>query len=524
MSTTRPDRQRHCTHASRQLASTLGILALVTAPLACGSDTTPESNPGSGGVTGSGATGGATPGSGGTGTGATGGVASGGATNNTGGGSGSTATGGSGGSAPVGNAVFTVNASISPEIATVGIVEWSIDKTIDSAHIAFGRQQGSFEYQAMVEAPAASNRTLLLGMKPATTYYFQIVAEGGGETYQSEVYTIDTGYLANGLPPVTINDVIPGAAYGGFTVYCNGISGATGGMVPQSTWAMIFDRDGDYVWAYPLTGTAVAGCSRARMAFDGQHLWAGNFSNVSPDGALLRISMDGLSADTYEFPGRHHDFAVLPNNHVLFYEQENGGGGIGAGEGQDILYELDPETRQVTELYQENRDFSQQISESGAHTNQINFWPELNAISFSMRHTSTIGVISYPGAELLTVFGGPLSDFAQIDISGQHGHHLLADSILIFDNEHDSRVVEYSYDKNTGQAEQIFEYTSDVRAVFFGDVKRLPNGNVLVTYSPNGVIHEVNSAEALVREITVTSMGYTEHRTTLYGPPPPFGD
>jgi hypothetical protein len=46
-----------------------------------------------------------------------------------------------------------------------------------------------------------------------------------------------------------------------------------------------------------------------------------------------------------------------------------------------------------------------------------------------------------------------------------------------------------------------------------------------VTYSTSGVIHEVSAAGTLLREITTSaSLGYSEHRATLYGPPPPFDE
>jgi hypothetical protein len=56
-------------------------------------------------------------------------------------------------------------------------------------------------------------------------------------------------------------------------------------------------------------------------------------------------------------------------------------------------------------------------------------------------------------------------------------------------------------------------------------VKELANGNLYVTYSTSGVIHEISATGTLLRSITTTgSLGYSEHRATLYGPPPPFDE
>jgi hypothetical protein len=236
--------------------------------------------------------------------------------------------------------------------------------------------------------------------------------------------------------------------------------------------------------------------------------------------------MDGLSTADYSFPGRHHDFAVLPNNHILYYEQENGGGYEDGSEGPDIISELDPDSGVSTQLYHENTDFSVQIGESGAHTNQINYVPHLDAISFSLRHTSTIGLISYPDATLLGVFGGPLSDF-EISWDVQHGHQVLESSILIFNNNGTnagSSILEFEYDLGTGVASNILDYSSGNSSQAFGDVKRLSNGNTFITYSSTGVIHEIDGAGNLLHEVTTDSIGYSEHRKSLYGPPPPFDE
>jgi hypothetical protein len=55
-------------------------------------------------------------------------------------------------------------------------------------------------------------------------------------------------------------------------------------------------------------------------------------------------------------------------------------------------------------------------------------------------------------------------------------------------------------------------------------VKELPNGNYFVTYSTSAVMQEIDASLNLLREVTTTeSIGYSEHRATLYGDPPPYG-
>jgi hypothetical protein len=107
----------------------------------------------------------------------------------------------------------------------------------------------------------------------------------------------------------------------------------------------------------------------------------------------------------------------------------------------------------------------------------------------------------------------------------QHGHHLLADSIIIYANRYSdantSAVVEYTMD-----GEQTFFYESGDFSANLGDVQRLPGGNTLVTFSNDSLLHEVDPDGNLVLEIDGggDAMGYSLWRETLYGPPPDIGD
>ena len=219
------------------------------------------------------------------------------------------------------------------------------------------------------------------------------------------------------------------------------------------------------------------------------------------------------------------DFTVLPDNHVLYVEREREYSPMET-ESQGIIKELDPESGQSTELYQENTDFEQQISEKGAHTNLLCRVPELNAISFSMRHTSTIGVLDYDTHQLMTVFGGPISDY-DISWDTQHGHQLTDKTLLVFNNNGSnggSSILEFEYDMNAHTATKIFDYSPGVSSMAFGDVKRLPGGNLFITFSTSGVFHELDPSGNLLRVIETDALGYSTQRKDLYGPPPPEGD
>ncbi len=475
------------------------------------------------------ATGGGDPGTSGAGSG-TGGVGPG--TGGVGPATGGSAPG-SGGAAPGtggaagGTASFTVKVELSSAIPTVGIATWSLATPVDSATIEFGRDAASFELQAPVDLGSSDHRTLLLGMKPNTKYFVRVTASGGGQTHVSEVATVTTGFLPNGMPVQTISDTNAGALYagGGFTTVCTGYTMGSGFSDPTvDSWAFTFDRDGDIVWAYDLSDTIVSTCTHARMSRDGRSMWIGNFGNTTPDGALMRISMDGLGTPSeYSLPGRSHDFAILPDEHIVYFGRD----GADSGMLPESLWELDPDTGATTLLYSEVTDYGDVFDERGGHTNQVTYVPELNAISFSMYFINAIGLISYPGGQLLATFGGDKSTFPGMSWSGQHGHDVYADHISIFNNTGSnggSDVLRFQFDLQSGTATALPTYSSGRSSQAFGDVKELPNGNYFVTYSTSAVMQEIDASLNLLREVTTTeSIGYAEHRATLYGDPPPYG-
>jgi len=538
-----------------QLAPPLLFSTLLLAT-ACGSNDAPSGAAGSSGTSGNGGSsptggsGGSSPTGGSGGAGAVGGGGSSGSSGSagSGGASGTSGTSGTSGGSNGTESAFTASVTTSSAIPTVGIVTFSVNATIDSATIDFGRDQNNYEYHAPVDLAEPMYRTLLLGMKPDTQYYARITATGGGKTYISQAYPVMTGFLPNGLPALTVTDHDATKLYagGGFTVNCTGLTtggiagGGTGGAT--ESFAFVFDKDGDPVWAYELTDTTVAGCSRARMSPDGKFMWAGNFNNAADMGAVLRVAMDGLGEPkSIAIAARNHDFAFLPNGHLLYWEQQNGGGysdmnGVecransssDCTEGPDTIREMDPDTLAVTDIYDETRDFASLFTTKGSHTNQANYVPALNAISFSMRHSNTIGLISYPDAKLLAIFGGELSQFDAMDWQVQHGHEMHADHLWVFNNNGEnggSAILGFDLDLSAKTATRTLTYESGTTSGAFGDVKELPNGNLFVTYSTAGTFHEITQTGTLLRELkTNGSLGYSEHRSTLYGKAPPFAD
>jgi hypothetical protein len=419
---------------------------------------------------------------------------------------------------------------LSPNVPTVAIAQWSTSRDradVREASIHYALSDSSRELVAPVDlerdvvagSATLAFRTPLLGMKQLSDYsvYVELTTDKGTE--RSSEVSVHTGFLPPQIPRVRVEDSAAGDLYGGFTVACTG----PGGGEP---WAFIWDGDGDVVWAHPLAETSLDACTRARLSYDGRALWVGDLNLGGTGGTLAKLDLAGQQAPiSYALPGRHHDFAILPNGNILYFKQETSDEAV-PGAKRDVLYEFNPDTTASLLLYDELTDFGEAIAETPAHTNYIAFVPHLNAISFSMLTSNTIGLVSYPEGTLLSTFGGIGSDF-DMSWTKQHGHQVLDGELLVFSNEGPnlkSIVLEYAIDLEAATSQAGNQYVSDDQTITFGDVKRLPNGNQLITYSNAGALHELNENWQLLRRTETVGIGYVEHRRSLYGPPPPFSD
>jgi len=250
---------------------------------AAGSAGVPGGNGGAGGTAGAAGRGG----DGGT----AGAAAGGGGVGGTAGGAGAAGSGGAGGCA------FTVAASLSTAIPTVGIVTFATDPPdVTTAEIQFGLAAGGPTMTAPVDLTQPDHRTLLLGMKASGSYVFRIVATAAAAACTSADYTLTTGALSRGVlkvPPTIYDDA--GRARGFIVVT------ALGGL------SFVLDADGDPVWWLPSSRPAT---TRTQMSWDGRDVY---LVSMNP-GNVERISMDGLDVDgnVSGLAGAHHDLTAIP--------------------------------------------------------------------------------------------------------------------------------------------------------------------------------------------------------------------
>jgi hypothetical protein len=428
----------------------------------------------------------------------TGGVANAGAKATGGANAGGTSASG-GGATSSGDCAFTVTSKLASEgnsksPTTVGIVTWSVTGTTPtSAKIEFGLDT-SYGMTAPVDLKATNYQTPLLGMKPAKTYHYRVVATGSGGSCNSQDYTITTGAKTTSVSISNFSVKSEANRKRGFIVtsYWQG----TGSAVP-----FIIDADGDIVWWYG--GGPSGGIARARMSVDGKNMWM-VVPALGAGGPVQRVSMDTLDAQTYSSTKASHDICAVSGSTMAYMDYGTSCNGI---------IEIDPSgtTKKVW-------DAQGSVPSSGCHGNSLRYSAKEDVYSYSDLQ-SDVYIVSRAGSvqwKLTSKVSGGNSSWG----GKQHGQHLLDSSIMIFANSgsssNASTAIEYSLDGTLIKKFKSGGYTANL-----GDVQRLPGGNTLINYGNGHVIQEVDASDNVVLEITGgnSSFGYSEWRESLYDAP-----
>jgi len=468
-----------------------------------GSATGGTTSTGSGGAASGGrGAGGTSSGTGGVGTTATGGHSG---TGSGGTGTGTAGTNGAGGGASPGADGFTISVQLASAVkstapGTVGIVTWSLSgATVTSAHIDFGLDT-TYGMTAPVDMTAASNRTLLLGMKPAKMYHFRVVASDGSKTYTSDDHTVMTGPKPSMNPISSFTAKNPAAVAKGFFITSFWQNGT-------KTMPFIFDTDGDVVWWYtPGSGESTDGISHARMSADSQNIWLVNESlSGNP---LRRVTIDTLTEMTYTNTKASHDIAAVTGETMAYLDY---------GESDcNSIFEIN-NAGTTKEVFESTNVTSMGTGMNNCHGNAVRYSKKEDYYTFS-DWQKDLAVVTRTGT-LVWKLSQKVSGGNASWGSAQHGHQLLDSSILLFANNgagmNKSQAIEYGLDGTL-----IKKFTSNGSATNFGDVQRLANGNTIITYSTSSLIQEVDASDAVVLEVKGPgSFGYVEFRDSLYGPP-----
>ena len=404
-----------------------------------------------------------------------------------------------------GDTGIDVTAEVSSAIVTVVTVRWTTtDPT--SGFVQWGQGEELGSERASAATDTTSHEVQLRGLLADTTYGYRVVADRDGEVYAEQSGTVTTPPLPSELQQfgISVDGSGGGHADGGY-IFTPLVSG--------EEFPVILDRDGNVVWYHidqVIPKTRILG---VQPSCDGESVWFNSIDAVGDQLAMawiVRVSWDGTEVQHYEVLEHNHDFVELPDGSVgtLFHDYREVGQDNIRG---DRIVELQPDGT-IVDVWSvwDHFVYEDEVYLPGtgwSHANALEYLPHEDAYYVSLRNFAAIVKVDRATRELVWVLGGGHSDFAfegNPPFADQHGFEILGGSMLIFDNgtvsRYESQALDVAFDTVTWTAEPTWSYLSDppVFVPAGGDVKRLPSGNTLVTWSTAGQIDEVDADDQCV--------------------------
>lgn len=418
----------------------------------------------------------------------------------------------------------------SEEVPTVFTVTWSTElEAVDQAWVEYGPDG---EYGPTFAASVVEGQpepTVVVGMKPETTYHLRGVVSSGGRERVSGALEVTTGAVPTSLPTFTVEQGDPGDSWSGFLVTS---------VLMDPPAAIILDESGEIVWwsvyeDYDLMGRVRLAPDRASVLFADVNL------RVSGINEINRVALDGTWLERYDTPDLHHDFTVHEDGTLAWLAYDPRvlrGGETIAG---DSIRVLEPDgTEQRLYTAWDDFEYDPEVLNGPdliwPHANALDHLPEERAYLVSFMLYDAIAKIDATQGEMQWLMGGEFSDFTlpdgSTDLFGfQHQMQRLDDSLLVFVNGEqpggESRAVEYTVDAESGTVEEAWSYWPDppMESMVLGDVHRFSSGNTLVTFGYSGQIHEVTPEGEVVWKLTADMgdvLGYTTWYASLEPPDP----
>ena len=440
-------------------------------------------------------------------------------------------------------ALIDVRAVASELVPTVMHVQWKSDRP-GRSYVEYGLDGALDLRTPSVEDTDTDHSLALLGLKAGRTYSFRAVTEtNDGEALRSDIGSIEVPLPPPELPALYVSELDEAAMQaGGFVL--------TSLLLEGPSWTIILDRDGDIVW-YFSAGEGL-GVPTARLSEDGRSVMmlTNDLDLESDRGAVLRVALDGQSVESTRLLASHHDFVELPDGRIAWISAEVREVVIGdqtlSVVGDQILaaqegVEQDPEV-----LFNFFDDYAS-VWPPCNHFDDVVFgltgskdWTHVNSLMvdeagenlllLSKNFDARLRVDLSSGA-MVEQIGGRYATrpFADDATAWSHGH--MSDSyeggMLVFDNGYHhspavSRVVEYAWDGPDDALSEVWSYADpDGRFItLLGDARKLPNGNVLISWTSAGLLTEVTPAGEVVWRVD-TEVGHNFARLRwiedLYG-------
>ncbi|MBM4369622.1 MAG: aryl-sulfate sulfotransferase [Deltaproteobacteria bacterium] len=376
----------------------------------------------------------------------------------------------------------------SPDMPTVLTVTWSTDVPT-AGSLEYGESTAYGQATPVESAESTEHSVVVRGLAAATEWHFR--PTGGGEHGSDTAYT--TGPVPSGYPSFTVAG--DPAAMDGFVVAP--VNGALYAVV-------ILDSKGRYTWWHEVEGDYLV--TRAMLTRDGTSVVYGavGTEDYGPDGRLVIVTLDGSTETTLDVPYLTHDFEELPDGSFACLTKDLQSNYVG-----DRIVEVqrNGDRSVVWSVFDHFNPANYEIDETDGtwtHANALDYDEADDAWYISLRNLDTILKADRQSDAIQWRLTGDNGNFTYEDgaepTEYQHEFELLSNgNLIVFDNGSTergaSRVVEYDLNEALAEVRETFSYTYDppLYTYALGDVDRVDDDRVLVTWSTSGLVQLVTN-------------------------------
>lgn len=391
---------------------------------------------------------------------------------------------------------------------------------------------------------ALSHTMTVLGLKAGRSYSFQAFTRlEDGTVLQSAREALTLESAPSGLPDVELSDVDEAQMQpGGFILLSV--------LQSKDTWVLILDRDADPVWYHKVEDRLAATTTKIGLDHQSVLVVQSDRAQVSDLGGVQRLSLDGETQVLTRNLLGHHDVAELPDGDLAWPALDIRDGEIDGEEALiagDLIYEAPegatdadtPTTR--FSFWDDYRDpwlvcihMNIEIYGTGAldwtHGNSLIYEPDSDSFYMMTRNLDALHKIDRQTGEIQWQLGGLYSDFTPTTSAATWSHGHVSDvwdgGMILFDNGYhyepqQSRILEIAWDEDAKTYEETwsFQEGDDLFVPLLGDARRLPNGNVLASWTSAGMLTEITRDGAVVWRLegaVGNAFGRIHYMSSLY--------
>ncbi|HWA75873.1 MAG TPA: hypothetical protein VG937_26230 [Polyangiaceae bacterium] len=424
--------------------------------------------------------------------------------NNSGGsssGAGGAVTGGNAGASTVGGAgsgdayVTGVTVKVHADVSTVLVVTWTQSQVADQTWLEFSFENGA----AMTSRPSAgasgAHQDVVLGVPEKTEVTLRVVSKKGGVEYKTRDYKGTTGAVPTGLPAhqvLAYDAAIASKDRWMIGAVEDSIGGKAGECCYWSStwWTYIMDRRGRVVWYYADPARNPTS-SFPRKARDGEYLFMEKrpFS-TGGSRSVLKMTLD------------HRYFEDVPVSGLSDCVDMTASG--------SLLYDANNELREMTRdgkvrtIWSCPQKFGQSFR---CYSNTVNWNPLADTVLMSFPEERTVVEINRQTGELVGQYGSATGSYAfspTWTFEYQHFANITAAGTLLVSSHMPGftrdggpvagkhAFIEFEIDRANKTLIQKWLYNEAPEwANSRGMAIRMPNGNTLANFGPQGVIREI---------------------------------